>query len=200
MRIKTDERRDAIIAAAAELFREMGYERASMAAIAARVGGSKTTLYGYFKSKEELFAAVMQAGVKERAQRMVALLAPPSEDVPALLEQFGLAYLDLVLSPEIVELSRLGIAEGANGALGPQLYAAGPGQGIRELADHFSAWSAEGRLKLADPLLAAHQFKALLEAGTLEPKLYGAEEVLERKAAVQAAVAVFLQTYSGQRS
>ena len=44
MRVKTDDRRAAILEAAVEVFREVGYERASMAAISARVGGSKATL------------------------------------------------------------------------------------------------------------------------------------------------------------
>jgi len=59
MRVRTDERRNAIIQAATEIFAKVGYERASMATIAERTGGSKTTLYGYFPSKEELFWAAM---------------------------------------------------------------------------------------------------------------------------------------------
>ncbi|OYW88264.1 MAG: TetR family transcriptional regulator, partial [Sphingobium sp. 32-64-5] len=54
MRVRTDDRRQAILDVATEMFREVGYARASMAAISARIGGSKGTLYGYFKSKEEL--------------------------------------------------------------------------------------------------------------------------------------------------
>ncbi|MBK6413847.1 MAG: helix-turn-helix transcriptional regulator [Sphingopyxis sp.] len=57
--VKTDARRNAILAAATDIFREVGYARASMAMISARLGGSKGTLYGYFKSKEELFGAAM---------------------------------------------------------------------------------------------------------------------------------------------
>jgi AcrR family transcriptional regulator len=37
-----------------------GYSATSMAAIAALVGGSKGTLYGYFANKEALFGAVVQ--------------------------------------------------------------------------------------------------------------------------------------------
>ena len=59
MRVKTDDKRRAILAAALELFREIGYERASMSKISEKIGGSKSTLYNYFKSKEELFSAAM---------------------------------------------------------------------------------------------------------------------------------------------
>jgi AcrR family transcriptional regulator len=51
MRVKSDTRREAILEIAKDLFREVGYERASMAMISARVGGSKATLYSYFKSR-----------------------------------------------------------------------------------------------------------------------------------------------------
>lgn len=58
MRVRTEAKRDAILEAAAEVFLEAGFEGASMSQIAARAGGSKRTLYGYFPSKEELFVAM----------------------------------------------------------------------------------------------------------------------------------------------
>lgn len=58
MRVRTEEKRATIVQAASEVFLELGFEGASMSQIAARVGGSKRTLYGYFGSKEELFVAV----------------------------------------------------------------------------------------------------------------------------------------------
>ncbi len=64
MRVKTEERRQAIIEKAREVFQEEGFDRASMSEIAARVGGSKATLYSYFKSKEELFVAVMKGSTE----------------------------------------------------------------------------------------------------------------------------------------
>ena len=61
MRVRTEEKRDTIVQAASEVFLELGFEGASMSQIAARVGGSKRTLYGYFGSKEDLFLAVMDS-------------------------------------------------------------------------------------------------------------------------------------------
>ena len=53
------ERRRAIVAIARDHFFEHGYAGTSMSAIAAALGGSKGTLWSYFRSKEELFAAVV---------------------------------------------------------------------------------------------------------------------------------------------
>ena len=60
MRVKTADRRQAILEVAHDVFQEMGFERASMAVISRRLGGSKGTLYGYFRSKEELFETAMK--------------------------------------------------------------------------------------------------------------------------------------------
>ncbi len=65
-----------ILDAAAEVFLEEGFAAASMSAIAARVGGSKGTLYNYFRSKEELFEAYIQRHCAWQAESMFALLTP----------------------------------------------------------------------------------------------------------------------------
>ena len=58
---KRDQAREAIILdVARDCFLAEGYAATSMSTIAARLGGSKGTLYNYFKNKEDLFAAVVQ--------------------------------------------------------------------------------------------------------------------------------------------
>jgi AcrR family transcriptional regulator len=53
-------RRSQIIAVAREHFFEHGFDGTVMSAIAAKLGGSKGTLWNYFPSKEALFAAVVE--------------------------------------------------------------------------------------------------------------------------------------------
>ena len=55
---------------AATAFSEMGVEETSMSDIGARLGGSKSTIYSYFASKEELVAAVMQEAIMGRLQSL----------------------------------------------------------------------------------------------------------------------------------
>ena len=52
-RVRTEEKRREIVAIASELFQEHGYDRTSMSMISERLGGSKATLYGYYKSKDD---------------------------------------------------------------------------------------------------------------------------------------------------
>jgi AcrR family transcriptional regulator len=51
--------REHILRAAKDVFLEMGFERASMDVLAARVATSKRTLYAHFESKDKLFLAVV---------------------------------------------------------------------------------------------------------------------------------------------
>src|ERR1700722_18233744 len=74
-----DQRREHIINVAREIFFEQGYSAASMSRIAARLGGSKGTLYNYFKSKEELFEAQVRDMCSYAADR---ILEPTVEGAP----------------------------------------------------------------------------------------------------------------------
>ena len=57
---KRERTRARIIAAAAELIGEKGYERASLAAVAARAGMTRGAIYGNFKNKDELLFAFVE--------------------------------------------------------------------------------------------------------------------------------------------
>src|SRR5579862_4073245 len=111
MRVRTDERRNAIIQAATEIFARVGYERASMAMIAERTGGSKTTLYGYFPSKEELFFAAMTGPLPEQGERLLALLDSAQPDIALVLRQFGQMYLEIFASRAALAVTRTACTE-----------------------------------------------------------------------------------------
>src|SRR5579884_2439794 len=93
MRVKTDEYRQAIIKAAMEIFKKEGYERASMDSIAKRLGGSKATLYGYFKSKEELFTTAMKQITESAVAQVGPLLDVESDNLRDVLIRVSEAYL-----------------------------------------------------------------------------------------------------------
>ncbi len=57
-----DEKRDAVLRMAVRLFLEDGYQRTPLARIAERLNITKTALYNYFASKEELLYALFRLG------------------------------------------------------------------------------------------------------------------------------------------
>lgn len=63
-----DEKRQSIIEAAARVFNRMGYERASMTALAEEMGADRATLYYYFSSKEEVFDEVVGTVVQRNLE------------------------------------------------------------------------------------------------------------------------------------
>ena len=72
--------RDAILEAAREVFRENGYERTSVRAIAERADISISSLYAHIKSKEELFLELV-APVHEQALADMATIIASDEEI-----------------------------------------------------------------------------------------------------------------------
>jgi AcrR family transcriptional regulator len=194
MRAKTDEKRNAIIAAATAVFEEVGYQRASMAMIAARLGGSKATLYGYFHSKEQLFATVVISALEETGEELMNSLIS-GDDIATVLSRYGRLHLDLVTRPEILAIQRTVLSEGQGTTLGREIYELGPKRGIASLVEFLQARAATGEIDLASPEVAALHFKGLLEAGIAEPLLHGITETRDKCEAVETAVAAFMRIY-----
>jgi AcrR family transcriptional regulator len=194
VRVRTEDKRQAIISVALEVFREAGYERASMAAISKRLGGSKGTLYGYFRSKEELFEAAMKAASEGPGDQIMALLDTKANDLRAVLKRFARAYLDFILGEEVLRITRTAIAEGSASALGPHLFDQGPGRALTKMANFFGSLSESGKLRAGPSEQAALHFKSLIEAGFLEEALYGAKR--HKPDAIATAVDTFLRAYA----
>ena len=171
MRTRSEARRTRILEVAGAVFREQGYEQASMNDIAERVGGSKATLYSYFPSKSALFVAVMTASAGAVFEPVFTSL---SADLPmvAVLEHFGRHYLEAVCADTTMRTYRMAVAEAQSSDVGRLLYENGPLRGWTEVADFIRGHQAAGRLRAdADAMLAAWQLRGLLEAGLWEPQL-----------------------------
>ncbi|NBC36974.1 TetR family transcriptional regulator [Novosphingobium sp. FSY-8] len=199
MRVKCDSRRRCILDAAIQLFRDIGFDRVSMAQISARAGGSKATLYSYFASKEELFAEAMVDAMQEEGHKMLGLLDPDEADVPLVLGRFARAYLHFLSRPEGLNCVRTCIANGGEGELGKALYRLGPQKGWREVAQYIAQVMARGLLRQTEAMPAALQLRGMLEAGYIQPLLYGAEPELPLEEAAERAVDTFLRAYAVQQ-
>lgn len=197
MRVKTEEKRLAILEAAKSVFLERGYVAASMSEVAARVGGSKQTLYSYFASKEDLLVAVML----EKGARMIDPLFDrfhDNRDLPTGLAEFAVQFVRFVADPEIAAFRRIIYAEGAKSNLGQLFFENGPKRGWTRMAADFSRAMDEGRMRRADPWRAVGHFFALCEAGPVQRFMEGAVESVadaDLIRAADAAVDVFVRAY-----
>src|SRR5215510_12615227 len=66
-------KRRQILEGARHTFLAQGFDAASMGAIARQAGVSKGTLYVYFKSKEELFEAIVEEQCRAEAEQIFTL-------------------------------------------------------------------------------------------------------------------------------
>jgi AcrR family transcriptional regulator len=87
------ERRQKILAAAAELFGANSYDSVQMRDVAARAEVGKPTLYRYFPSKEELFLEVFKSGL-DRLDAEVAAILKDRDQPSRSLERLLLALLN----------------------------------------------------------------------------------------------------------
>ncbi|CAN5169970.1 TetR/AcrR family transcriptional regulator [soil metagenome] len=99
------------MAVAAHSFLERGYAGTTMSGIAATLGGSKGTLWKYFSSKEDLFAAVIDHATSAYRVTLSEILEGPSADLAATLTRFCVSIVQKVTSPQAVALHRLVMAE-----------------------------------------------------------------------------------------
>lgn len=202
MRKKTEARRDAILAAAAEIFLESGFDAASMSEIAARVGGSKATLYNYFSSKEELLLEVLlDFGEKHASETLGMLQTHTSDDLKTGLQHFGTAYLKFVTSEQAIAIARLAIASGARSGIGRRFYELGVDAAWNNsIAEFFRAEINKGRLRDANPLMMAKHLQGLYMERLFRGLIGGAEPLNDAEAAREAAAVanVFLCAYGSE--
>ena len=71
-------KRDAIVAAAAKVFREKGYYQSTTQDIAAEVGMLKGSLYYYISKKEDLLHAVVEKPVQEMVNNLREIARSPA--------------------------------------------------------------------------------------------------------------------------
>jgi AcrR family transcriptional regulator len=201
-RLDRDARREAILDVAREVFLEEGYANASMSTIAARVGGSKGTLYNYFKNKEELFAGYVVRHCAWQRDSMFELSTDVG-DIRATLIQVGRSFLSTVLSDFSMANFRVIVAEAQRTpALGVAFHETGPKRGAEILGAILQKAIDQGQLEINDPVHAAHQFIGMCQNWMMKARLCNAmaeptPEEIDRE--VLPAVEMFLAAYSVRR-
>lgn len=196
-RVRTDQKRNEIVQAAAELFEKLGYERCSMAALSERLGGSKATLYGYFPSKEELLRAVLDFQVATDADRIMRDF-PASNDLRQSLIELGTAYLNKRMSPLPLMNIRMVATQPAGSTMGKEFFESIIRPAFKRLADKFKRLVDEGKLRRTDPEVLVMHWKGLCDWDFFEQRLLGAidgPDPKQVKRAATLAADAFLQLY-----
>jgi AcrR family transcriptional regulator len=158
-------RRKAFVDAARELFFANGYAGTTMSSIAGKVGGSKTTLWTYFPSKEELFEAVVDDIVAQYGDAL-AIDLPVDEPVPDVLQAFGNMLITKLTQAPLLSLFRLVVGEAERFPhLAETFYERGPRRGKARAAVWVGEKMVRGEIRMGDPMRAVQQFAGLCQSG-----------------------------------
>jgi AcrR family transcriptional regulator len=192
-----DERRETILQIAHAAFLEDGYAATSMSGIAAKVGGSKATLYNYFSSKEELFAAV----IAERCRTLQEILVDAELEAPnfrRVLTHLGENVVRWMLRDENIATYRLITAETSRfPELGRAFYMAGPQKGKEMIAEFFGRAAKNGDVRPGDTMTMAIQFMELCRGDLHHRRLWNISIPSDKdiETTVANAVTAFLAAY-----
>jgi AcrR family transcriptional regulator len=191
-------RRKAFVDAARAAFFTNGYAGTTMSSIASKVGGSKTTLWSYFPSKEDLFEAVVDSIVEEYGDALAVDL-PLDEPVPEVLRRFGNLLMTKLTATPILSLFRLVVGEAERFPhLAKTFYDRGPRRGKARAAIWVGEKMARGELRMGNPLRAVQHFTGLCQSGLYQFAVLGLPEGrdLDRLAAeIDDAVDIFYRAW-----
>ena len=172
-------KRARIIHAGKMVFLAQGFGAASVDDIAASAGVSKMTVYRHFRSKELLFAGVIDA----LCQRIIdddlenMLVLPPR----AALPKFARKLMDIIFAKETIELHRIVIAECRRfPKLGRLFYQRGPEACIDMLEQYLRRHRQAGLVKHTTPRRLAEEFLDIIRGYPHLRVLLGVEKAPSR--------------------
>ncbi len=194
-------RRDArLLEVATRLFMELGYEGATMDAVAEAAGVGKPTLYHRYRDKRELFEAVLTARINEWLLPLAQVAEAQqsgvqSSDLAEALDGLSRAMLRQTLRPGAAALHRVIAAQKAQSPeLAQYAYEQGWLRAVDAVASILRAFNNRQGLLIPDANLAAELFLNLIIGPASRAALYGVEldaESLEQRRA--AAISLFVR-------
>ncbi|MDX3927737.1 MAG: TetR/AcrR family transcriptional regulator [Shinella sp.] len=193
-------KREQILNGAKHIFMEQGFDAASMNDITRAAGVSKGTIYVYFDSKEDLFAALIERE-RYRITETARHALDTSLSVHQALHDFGTIFARHISSDYTIKAMRMMISVNQRmPALARNFLSSDPINPVSVLKSYLDKHIDEGQLIVGDTTLAARQFLELCNAGIFKHRLFGSmavppsDEEIERT--VQAAIKVFLAAYA----
>ncbi|MBR0558077.1 TetR/AcrR family transcriptional regulator [Ciceribacter sp. L1K23] len=192
-------KREQIIDGARRVFMKLGFDAASMNDVTREAGVSKGTIYVYFSSKEELFAALVDREKTRFAESLRDVMAG-TNDAADGLERFARAFVQQVTGSDMVPAMRtvLGVVDRMPG-LCRRFFATTPNNAKAVLEQFLARQVAIGALVIPDIELAARQFIDLSTGTFFKLRLFddikGPPAAEEVDRVVMSAVSMFLKTY-----
>jgi TetR/AcrR family transcriptional repressor of mexJK operon len=195
-RSKSQVKRNAIIAAAGELFMEQGFDSTTMDDIANSADVSKQTVYSHFQSKEALFGASIENKVQEFD--LTEEFFARNISCEAMMLDLAVHLNDLLTSDQPIKMFRLCAATApTHPTLSKLFYENGP-QNINKLVTNYlESQNKLGSLNIEDVDAAARQFTFMIKADAHHMLLFNMRPPTKKKTAayLKSCVEVFMRAY-----
>lgn len=188
-----------VLQGAREVFRNDGFEGASVDNIARAAGVSKATLYSYFTDKRQLFSEVVRIECKQQAETVLAKL-DVGASIRDVLPKLGREMVAFYSSDFGQGVYKVCVAESDRfPGLGQEFYESGPQMVCDQVSQLLEKAIERGELRIDDVPLAAEQFGELCKATLFNRRLFNVTKDITPQArdrVVDSAVAMFLSHYA----
>lgn len=193
-----EQKHQAIVQAATQVFLKRGYELTSMDDIAQQAGVSKRTVYQHFGNKEQLFQKILLAHWQQVYLNQQPLFSL-NKSISANLKHFSQIFLNFLYQPQTIDLFRLLISESPRfPMLAESLLVNGKAPFTQELVRFLERQKQDGHLRIKDPERAAAIFLGQLKEYHFWPMMLGFthETALPKQDQLIAeAIAIFMKYY-----
>ncbi|WP_439271694.1 TetR/AcrR family transcriptional regulator [Pseudochrobactrum sp. HB0163] len=197
-------KRQQILDGAQRVFLHMGFDAASMNDITREAGVSKSTIYVYFDSKDDLFEALCE----QHRNILFTEISNNHGDKLTSRESliaYGIALVRLVTSDIVISAQRtiLGVTE-RKPEMGVRFYERGPRRGLSVLKNYIEELNRQDIIKVPDIQHAAHQLAELFLASIYRQRLFAVMQDMpdeeQIRYNVESAVDMFFAAYGAKNT
>ena len=162
MRLAASDRKRQILSEAMKLFSEQGFDGTSTRQIADAAGINEALIFRHFKTKEELYWAVLADRAERRGRnRKIRQLLSSRAEVREVL--VGIATVILDRTPEDTAVTRLLFYSALrNPELSDRFFQTYAHELFDSLARYFEQEMKAGRFRICDPMLAARSLVGMI--------------------------------------
>jgi len=198
----TDKKRQQIVFASVEEFREKGFSGTSMDNVAQRAQVSKRTVYNHFSSKDELFLGIMQ-----HMFALIAETAPspyrPEEPIEEQLKVIARLKIKLFASDEFIDFSRVVMPEALHSPERMQQALSQISSIESDMDNWFAAAIEDDQLKFETGPEACEKFMGLLKMEAFWPRMFKGKPAPNKKESehmIKQIIGMFLCYYAVKKT
>jgi len=201
MRLPASDRKKQLLEIAMKLFSEQGFDGTSTREIAEAAGVNEALIFRHFRTKEDLFWAVLSDRVERRGRnRRIRELAKSEGDFREVLVAIAETLLDR--TDDDAAVTRLLFYSALrNRELSHRFFRTYGQEKFETLADHIRVGIAAGRLRAVNPAIAARSFLGMIVYHYLVEEVFGVPhaQALSTRELAEELVSIFIEGISANR-